>query len=196
VARPSRQREIVRHAARLFTLRGFHGTSIDDIATATGMSKGAPYHHFGSKSDILYEIYSTVIDHILNRIEKHAPDLSPGERIRQVFSDMFSIIEEIPVEVTVYLQEGPLLDGCMPRRQVKELRARESQFTDYVVEAVEDGIKRGEIRPMDPSLTALALIGMVSWASRWYRANGRASAEQIADLFFSIAQQGYQPQAE
>jgi hypothetical protein len=76
---------------------------------------------------------------------------------------------------------------------VRELRAREAQFTNYVIETVEDGIKAGQIRPMDPSLTALALIGMVSWAARWYEEKGRASADQIAEHFFSIARDGYRP---
>lgn len=196
MTRPSKQAEIVRQAARLFTQSGYHGTSIDDIASAAGVTHATPYHHFASKSDILFAIYSSVIDHILTRIEKHPADLHPVERIRYTMRDMLQIVEEIPVEVAVYQQEGPLLDGSMPRRQVKQLRMREAKFTDYVVEAVEDGIAMGAIKSMDPSLTAMALLGMVSWAARWYRPNGRCSADEIAELFFSIAKDGFAPHAD
>lgn len=192
-ARSGKHAEVLREAARLFTVSGYHGTSMDDIAAAVGVTKAALYHYFGSKSDILYEISGAVVDEISGRLDEHAEDLEPPERLRMTMRDMLRVISAMPVEVTVYMQEGPLLSACLPRRQAKELRTRESRFNDYVIETVEAGMKQGSIRSMDPTLTAFALIGMVSWAARWYRAQGKASVDEIADLFFGIARSGFDP---
>lgn len=192
--RTGKHPEVLREAARLFTVSGYHGTSMDDIASAVGVTKAALYHYFGSKSDILHEIYGAVVDEISGRLDQHPADLEPPERLRLIMRDMLRVIAAMPVEVTVYMQEGPLLSACLPRRQAKELQAREAAFNEYVVETVEEGMKKGSIRPMDPTLASFALIGMVSWAARWYRAQGRASVDEIADLFFGIARHGFEPE--
>lgn len=188
--RPGKRVEVLSEAARLFVISGFHGTSMDDIAAALGFTKAALYHYFGSKSDILYEIYAAVCAEVAARLERHSVELGPVDRLHQTMRDVMSVVAEMPNEVTVFLQEGPLLSSCLPRRQARELRAREDEFTNYVIEAVEDGIAAGTIRALDPTLTAFAFIGMVSWTARWYRAGGPTGADEIADLFFDIGLHG------
>lgn len=182
--------DVLREAARLFMSKGFHGTSMDDIASALGFTKPAVYYYFKSKSDILYEIHGRASKAIISRVEAHGEDWEPQRRLRQTMHDVMEVIREMPVEVTVFYQEGPLLSSCLPRRQANELRALEKRFTDYVTDTVEDAMDSGVMRPMDPTLTAYAFIAMVSWASRWYRPTGRVSAGEIAELFFSIGMDG------
>jgi AcrR family transcriptional regulator len=182
--------EVLREAARLFTSQGFHGTSMDDIASALRITKPAVYYYFKSKSDILYEIYGRVSRTIIARIEAHDDEWDPEYRLRQTMHDVMEVIRQMPVEVTVFSQEGPLLSSCLPRRQANELRALEKQFTDYVTDTVEDAMNVGVMRRMDPTLTAYAFISMVSWASRWYLPTGRVTASEIAELFFDIGMNG------
>lgn len=188
--RLDKRAEVLREAARLFMASGFHGTSMDDIASALGFTKAALYHYFRAKSDILYEIYDAVAEEVAVRLERHAADLSAEERLHQTMRDMMHVIAEMPIEVTVFFQEGPLLGSCLPRRQAKELRAKEERFSDYVTDAVEDAMEAGVLRRADPTMTAYAFIGMVSWASRWFQPGGRAGVNDIADLFFSIGMDG------
>ncbi len=169
---------------------GFHGTSIEDIASSLGFTQPAVYHYFKSKSNILYEIYGRAARAIIERIDAHSQDLDPEQRLRQTMRDVMAVIREIPAEVTVFYQEGPLLGSCLPRRQANEPRALETRFTNYVIDTVEDGMDCGLMRRTDPSSTAYAFIAMVSWASRWYRPGGRARADGIADLFFAIGMDG------
>ncbi|QLL06379.1 TetR/AcrR family transcriptional regulator [Mycobacterium vicinigordonae] len=186
----SRRSRVLQEAARLFMACGYSGTSMDDIASALGFTKPALYHYFQAKSDILYEIYSNVAEEINARVQRHPPDWSPDRRLHQMMHDVMDLVRQMPVEVTVFFQEGPLLSSCLPRRQAKALRALEQRFTDYVVDAVDDAMQAGIMRPMDPTLTGYAFIAMVSWAARWYRPGGRASASEIADLYFAIAMDG------
>ena len=188
--RPDKRAEVLREAARLFMASGFHGTSMDDIASALGFTKAALYHYFRAKSDILFEIYEAVADEVSKRLDQHPAALSAEERLHATMRDMMHVIAEMPIEVTVFFQEGPLLSSCLPRRQAKELRAKEERFSDYVTDTVEDAMDSGVLRRADATMTAYAFIGMVSWASRWYQAGGRAGINEIADLFFTIGMDG------
>lgn len=188
--RLDKRAEVLREAARLFMASGFHGTSMDDIASALGFTKAALYHYFRAKSDILYEIYDAVATEVGERLDRHPESLSSEERLHQTMRDMMHVIADMPLEVTVFFQEGPLLGSCLPRRQAKELQAKEQRFTDYVADAVEDAMDAGVLRRADPTMTAYAFIGMISWASRWYQPGGRAGVNEIADFFFSIGMDG------
>jgi AcrR family transcriptional regulator len=181
---------ILRSAARLFVSRGYNGTSIGEIASSLGITKPAIYYHFRSKADILAEIYRAAANEMVARIAMHGTYWTPEQRLHQMMNDVMDVIREMPVEITVFYQEGPMLDNNFPRRQANELRALEKRFTDYVTDCVEDAMDAGVMRRVDPTLTAFALIGMVGWAARWYRPGARVGVNEIAELFFTIAMDG------
>ena len=60
-SRRSVPERLVQVASRLFADRGFEGTSVQEIVEAASVTKGAMYHYFGSKDDLLYEIYGRVL---------------------------------------------------------------------------------------------------------------------------------------
>ena len=53
-----RRTELTRAAARLFAEKGYHGTSVGDLAEALGVQKGSLYSHIESKADLLWEVSS------------------------------------------------------------------------------------------------------------------------------------------
>ena len=181
------RRRLLDVAARLFRRQGYHGTSMTDIAVALKITKGSLYHYFPGKTDILYEIYGSIVDGMNRRIDLHDPRLSPEERLRAVMHDVLETIATSPDQIAVYLQESPLLATQLPRRQFQELRRGEDRFTRYVMTTVEDGVARGDFRPVDTELAAFALIGMVSWASRWYESTRNRSIDEVVDTFFEIS---------
>ncbi len=48
-------------ATRLFAERGYDRTSVQEIVEAAGVTKGALYHYFGSKDDLLHEVYARML---------------------------------------------------------------------------------------------------------------------------------------
>jgi AcrR family transcriptional regulator len=182
--------EVLRTAARLFRSAGYSGTSVEDIAAAVGVTKGALYHYFAGKSDILYALYLDVASLITSRFEAHPADADPAERLRLSISDMLTMIEEHPIELAVYLQEGPLLSSYLPRRLAKDLRERETKVTSYMVETIEDGMRQGIFRRGNATITAFAMIGMVTSAARWYQSTGPLTIDEIAAIMYGIAENG------
>jgi AcrR family transcriptional regulator len=163
---------------------------MSDLAEAVHLTKGALYHYFPSKTDLLYEIYVKVVDEISDRLSRHPEEGAPEDLLKQAMRDVLEVIDEMPLEVSVYFQEGPLLSEFLPRAKANELKAREAQFVNRFVEILELGRGNQSFRDTDPVASALAVIGMVSWASRWYQRNGRLSLEELSELFASIALHG------
>lgn len=186
----SMREKILRTAARLFMKYGYGGTSMADIGAAVKLTKGSLYHYFPGKSDILYEIYGGIVDEISIRVDRHDRGLPAEDRLRQLVRDVLEVIAEHPAELAVYLQESPHLATQLPRRQFNELRRGEDRFTKYVIDLVRLGVEQDRLRQVDPQLAALAVIGMVAWASRWYAYMEGADIERITDVFTDIALRG------
>lgn len=182
--------EVLRTAARLFMSAGYSGTSVEDIAAAVGVTKGALYHYFANKSDILYALYWQVADAILSKFAEHPPAADPAQRLKLAIQDMLVMVEESPTELSVYLQEGPLLSSYLPRRLAKDLRQRESEVTSYIVDTIAEGMSQGVFRPGNATVTAFAVIGMVTWVSRWYKSTGSLSITDIGNILYGIAEHG------
>ena len=93
------QRKILDIAFRLFSEKGYDHTTIQDIVDALGMSKGAVYHHFKSKEDILDHLYdryyldSGMIDRVLT-----APGLTGLEKLRQLLLRQLSDKEKLSID--------------------------------------------------------------------------------------------------
>src|SRR5258708_26473757 len=79
-ARPPVKERLLNVATRLFARHGFEGTSVQDIVDAAGVTKGAMYHYYGSKDDLLYEVYHQVLTMQTSHLEDIAagPAAPPG----------------------------------------------------------------------------------------------------------------------
>src|ERR1700757_5319324 len=87
--RPPVKERLLRVATRLFARHGFEGTSVQDIVDAAGVTKGAMYHYYGSKDDLLYEVYHQ----LLTMQTSHLNDIvkgpgTPEERLRAAAIDV------------------------------------------------------------------------------------------------------------
>src|SRR5258708_8239790 len=81
-ARPPVKERLLNVATRLFARHGFEGTSVQDIVDAAGVTKGAMYHYYGSKDDLLYEVYHQVLTMQTSQLEQIAAGpRSPEERL-------------------------------------------------------------------------------------------------------------------
>lgn len=89
---------ILREAAQLFALRGFHDTKVDALIQAAEVTSGAFFHHFKGKDDLAF----AVIDHhmeerrrTLDRIEKGLPDADGQDPLERVFRRLDAASEMI-----------------------------------------------------------------------------------------------------
>src|SRR5229473_6429319 len=149
----------------LFAQRGFASTSIDDIARATGVTKGAVYWHFANKD----ELFHAILDRIRQRWQQvvHLPVSAqphPLKRLEQLFDSYTKLFRESP-EICLFLQQV-LLDRHKKAfsAQVAKVFAKTAR---YIANIIEEGQVTGVVRLNVDSMAAAHLIlGMLAGASQ------------------------------
>lgn len=174
------EQDILKAAARIFRERGYHGTSVQDIADAVGLKKGSLYYHITSKEDLLVQIVASAIDWLVAGFEAiYAQPLSPGEKLSRAIAQHVEAITERRDEVAVFLQER----NAIPAEHAVRYQAQRDRYDILFRQVIEEGIASGEFRAVDPRLATLAILGMLIWVKEWYRPDGRYTPEEIAAQF-------------
>jgi TetR/AcrR family transcriptional regulator, cholesterol catabolism regulator len=180
--RPARA-AIVNVAARLFGEKGYHGTSVRDISNGVGILAGSLYSHISSKQELLAEIlrgYSSRARAVLEPLE--ASSLSTREQLRQVFAVYFEITAEAPSQARVAVHDFRSL--APDELEVSRQRRRDTQA--IVTRMLQQGIDRGEVRPIDPMLVTMAIFSIANWAVEWFDPAGAHTVEETAGFFADL----------
>jgi AcrR family transcriptional regulator len=180
------RRALVDSALNLFGEKGYASTSVQEITEAAGVTKGAFYHHFESKEDLLRLIHDDFVDYYLSVLEtvlekNKASD--PAGQLRELFRAFLPIVEQYQPSVTVFFQERRFLTG----ERFKAVKRKRDRFDALFRKVIEDGVASGSFRKdLDPRIVDLGILGMLSWVHQWYRPGGRYTAEQVADIFAEL----------
>jgi TetR/AcrR family transcriptional regulator, cholesterol catabolism regulator len=181
----TRRGELTRNAARLFAERGYHGTSIGDLAEAMGVQKGSVYAHIASKQDLLYEAMregATAFHAALDAIDERLP---ATEKIRLALRAHLRVVAEQLDVATVFVREWRYLEGDRREEILRERRRYEERFRALFRE----GRELGELRTdLDEASAALLALSAANWAYTWL-APGR-DTDELADRFYALLVDG------
>ena len=153
------EERILQAAERLFLEKGYDNTTIQDIVDALGdLTKGAVYHHFKSKEDIM----EAVGDRMFVRNNPFAEaaarkDLNGLEKLRA--SILMNQSDDARMEMTV--QSMPILEN--PRFLASMIRDNQQEIAPYLLRFLEEGIRDGSIHteyPKELSEVILLLTGL------------------------------------
>lgn len=183
-----RRRQIIDEAARLFDERGYHTTSMEDIAEAVGIRKPTLYHYFRSKVEILDHIYQETIGELLARQRQRAAvPMTPEQRLLETMADVLEIIDTHHGHVRVFFEHHREL----PEDQHEEIMARREEYHQELVAILQAGVDDGTFRPqLDPQLGALLVFGACNWAYQWFRPDGPLRARELAYAFWDMLVHG------
>src|SRR6266566_1573642 len=177
----TRRSELTRQAARLFAAKGYHGTSIGDLAEAMGVQKGSLYAHINSKQDLLYETMAEgarAFHAGLDAIPEEAP---ATEKIRLALRSHLQVVADQLDVATVFVQEWRYLEG--ERRE--EIVAERRRYEERIRALFREGRDLGELRTdLDDATAALLVLSAVNWAYTWLQP-GR-DTDELADRFYSL----------
>jgi AcrR family transcriptional regulator len=182
------RKAIIDCALALFGEKGYAATSVQEITDAAGVTKGAFYHHFDSKQDVLRLIHDEFLDYqlALLRVALDSDD-DPAERLRSLIHSLLVSSTHYLANVTVFYLERRNFTGA----QLKAVKRKRDEFDRLFLEVFERGASEGVFRPdLDPRIVSLGILGMLAWVHQWYRPNGRFTAEQVADIFSRLALDG------
>ena len=182
-----RRDEILQAAARIFRKKGFHASSMQDIADAVGLQKATLYHHIASKQEILLALLDLALDLLIADLEPIvASQASPAGKLRQSMAAYLRRIADDADLAAVLLLEYRSLD---PKLLAKHIERRD-RFEALWRSIIDEGIEVGAFRPVDPVMAGFALLGIQNWMITWYRSNGRLGPEELAGLFCDLVLDG------
>jgi TetR/AcrR family transcriptional regulator, cholesterol catabolism regulator len=181
----TRRRELTREAAKLFAQKGYHGTSIGDIAEAMGVQKGSLYAHIASKEDLLYETMREGANAFHAALDAVPEDTPAVEKIRLALRGHLRVVAEQLDVATVFVQEWRYLEG--ERRD--EIVAERRRYEERIRDLFREGRELSELRAdLDETAAVLLLLSAANWAYTWLQP-GR-DTDEIADRFFALLVDG------
>jgi TetR/AcrR family transcriptional regulator len=172
-----RKREaVLREAGRAFARRGFHNTSLDDVARALDVTKAALYTYVTTKQEILFECHKASMD-----LGDAALDWAltlPGDAAARLEAFLARYIADVTGEDGFFavLTE---IDALTPEDRVNII-ARRDDFERRFVELLRQGVADGSLAEVDPKIAIFSFMGTMHWLARWFDPAGRLSSAEMA----------------
>jgi AcrR family transcriptional regulator len=174
--------DIVNIAGKLFSERGYHGTSMRDLAKVLAVRGATLYSHVESKEEMLWEIVNRAADEFLAAAAAVPQDSAPEERLKLLVRGHLDVIaRELPY-ATVFFHEWQFLEPSL-REQIKE---RRDAYEQHFRQVIEDGIKQGCFQVEDARVATLFVLSALNWTYQWFRPDGLLTIEQLAEQYNAL----------
>jgi AcrR family transcriptional regulator len=179
--------DIIQAAAQIIREKGYHGTSMQDIADAVQLQKASIYHHVESKQDILFTILEQALDLLIADMRAVVDsDLAPEEKLQLAMQVYMGRLAEDADLSTVLLLEHRSLEVDLRVKHIK----RRDRYEKLWRQILQEGVDQGVFRPVDVSVVSFALLGVQNWMITWFKSGGRYSSLELADHFSDLFLRG------
>jgi AcrR family transcriptional regulator len=173
--RDVKREAVIRAAARAFSERGYHNTSIDEIAAALNVTKPTIYYYVANKEQLLLECILTGLERVLAPFRRPRPaGMSAREQLNETIRHYAQAIAS---------EYG----GCMVRAEDLGLAPASLARIKQLKSEIDHGIRQ------HLKMSAFALAGALNWIAHWYRENQSMTAAEIAEAFVGIFNLGLAP---
>lgn len=170
--------EILEAAAQIIREKGFHATSMQDIAQAVDLRKASLYHHFDRKQEILVELLDKALDILIEQIEAVVErPVPPNEKLRLALRAYLNCLVENIDLASVLLLEHRSLEPSLRERHIP----RRDRYEELWRGIIEEGVSQGIFSCDDPHLAVKVVLGVTNWTIMWYQESGPLSATDVAD---------------
>lgn len=155
-----RRAEILDAASKVFAARGYRDATLEEVAAAAGLAKGTLYLYFASKEEMFWDILRSRITDTQERIEKELATIEgTREKIQAALRIRFERFREDQAFMRIYVTE---FSQCIYGGPwAKEFRKLHLAGARLLAPVFAEGVRRGDLRPVPPLETALALVDLV-----------------------------------
>ncbi|WP_299537618.1 TetR/AcrR family transcriptional regulator [uncultured Streptomyces sp.] len=178
-------------ATRLFAEQGYDRTSVQEIVEAAGVTKGALYHYFGSKEDLLHEVYARVLRLQQERLDAVADLAAPvEERLRRAAADVVVTTIENLDDASIFFRS---MHQLSPEKN-KQVRQERRRYHERFRALIEEGRRAGVFSDASPAdLVVDYHFGSIHHLSTWYRPDGPLTKQEVADHLADLLLRSLRP---
>lgn len=183
--------KILDAALDLFAEKGYDATGVQEIVQRAGVTKGALYHHFAAKEDILFEIYGSVFHEQLAELDRLLGlGREPGWTLRAVIENIVVSTAATAKAAAVFTRDVSRLDPDRYQELQADWRRYQDSVRGLIRHAQEDGIFAAAA---SPEVISWAIFGVTNSLHTWYRSDGPKSARDIAQELADLVLAGLTP---
>lgn len=182
-----RKVQILDTAERLFSERGYHATSMRDLAGALDLKGSSLYSHIRSKDELLWLILERAANEFLASITPFTTSSDPPAiRLRAAIHAHVQVVANNLDAATVYFHEWKFLRE--PQRSLFLASRREYEQAMRLL--VTECVQSGEFRAVEPKWATILILSPVNWLYHWYDPSGALSSDEIAEHLIQMLFQG------
>ncbi|HEV2287195.1 MAG TPA: TetR/AcrR family transcriptional regulator [Steroidobacteraceae bacterium] len=189
--REVKREAVIRAAARAFNHKGYHNTSLDDIAAALEVTKPTVYYYVTNKEHLLFQCFLAGVEPIRAAFREVKDRQATGrERLSAVLRHYGEAVAS-EFGWCMVRAEDQDLSPAMSRH----IKALKSEIDQGIRRLIREGLEDGSIGSCDPKMTAFALAGALNWIAHWYREDQSLTPAEIAAAFVTLFEGGLQPRS-
>src|SRR6187431_911423 len=177
---------VILAAARAFSARGYHNTSLDDLAASLEVTKPTLYRYVPNKEAILFECFRAGLDQITTTLDDCEKARGPARERLFAFIRGYATAIVGDFGWCMLRAEDQHLGATMSKR-IKQLKAGIDRRMRALIAG---GVADGSIRDCDTKMTAFALAGALNWMGHWYREDASLRPAEIAEKFIDVFNRG------
>lgn len=175
-------KRVLKEASTLFAHKGYAAVSMRQIANKCGLQAGALYNHFPTKQSILRRMMVEHMDHLIASYGKLERETDPLDALEQFARFHITYHIARPEEVFIAYMELRNLEPD-PYAEVMHLRQRYERILRGILR---EGVASGDIKIDDVSVTAMAIISMLTGVNTWFRYGGRLKMDEIEAIYVNM----------
>lgn len=178
-----RRREIFHKVVNVFVKKGFHETSMQEIAQAAGLGKSTLYDYFKTKDEVLIYFFEDQLTNMTEEAQKIAlQNLSADKRLRQITE---KYLESLQANKNLFLKLMQKSQRLKLESQ-KQVQEKRHAYQDLVCALIDEGIREGVFRKVNSLLAARLLISGISTVIYGSRSTGtpQEMLKETLDIFF------------
>jgi len=186
----TRKEQLYDVAERLFSERGYHATTIREIARELQIEGGSLYSHISGKQELLYQIVLRGSDQFLRAARATLAEGGPARaQLLRFMRRHLAIMAESTPRAIVHFHEWRHLD---PAHQ-SVIRARRDEYEGTLRQIISAGVANGEFAAADERLIGLHVLSLLNWTYQWYSPGGTWNADDLAEQFYDVLMRGLEP---
>lgn len=178
-------------SVELFAERGYAQTSVQEIVDAAGVTKGALYHYFKSKDDLLFDIYDRMLSLQLDHLREIVARGLPSEETLRL------ACEDVLITSIEWLREGIVFfrsQHMLSEKRQSEVKRRRRIYNDEFEAILERGQADGVVRTdIPPAILIAHFFSDPHYLAQWYSPGGPLSKEQVASEITDLYLAGIRP---
>jgi len=157
-----KRKAIIEAAKRVFTEKGFHGATVDEIAAEAGVAKGTVYLYFKSKAELFVqvalEVFRGLGEKMRGLVEESPDPVGALERAVDIYLDYLADNQDI---LRMVMGMGPSVRLALNKCHLEEINHGLMACVKDMAELLKEGMRKGIVHEGDPELLALAVMGAV-----------------------------------